>query len=307
MPGAKQALYLNRSFDTHHYHSNLLRAGTFHCPADHPQFQDTGPIEGWLIVFPRTSVTIAQEGRFPFVADPNTIVYYNRGQPYRRGLVSAEGDICDWFAFDPALVVELVAQYDDSVYRRELTPFTVSHSPCQTALYLQQRLIVRQLRHPDHDPLAVEEAAVNLLAAAVALAYQRATGVSSRRKQETRRAHRQLARDAATYLAVHFRQPLTIGEIAAALATSPYHLCRVFKREIGRSLHQHLSNLRLRATLEPLADSAIDLTTIGLDFGFASHSHFSAAFRKAFGLTPSQFRVDASRRHCRQMSRILKA
>ena len=303
MPGSKQAVYLDRPFDTHHYHSNLLRAGTFHCPPDHPRFQDTGPIEGWLIVFPRTSVTIAQEGRYPFVADPNTIVFYNRGQPYRRGLVSVEGDICDWFAFDPALVVELVAQYDRSVYRRELTPFTFSHSPCQTDLYLQQRLIVRQLHRSDYDPLAVEEGAVALLATSVALAYRRTQPGAAQRRQETRQAHRQLARDAAAYLAVHFRQPLTISDVANALATSPYHLCRVFKREIGRSLHQHLSNLRLRATLEPLADSTIDLTTIGLDYGFASHSHFSAAFRKSFGLTPSQFRQT----RCQQMSRILKA
>ena len=307
MPGANHVVYLEHPFDTHHFSSGLLRAGTFHCPPDHPQFQDTGPIEGWLIVFPRTCVTIAQEGCHPFVADPNTIVFYNRGQPYRRGLVSAEGDICDWFAFDPALVVELVAQYDRTVYRRELRPFTFSHSPCQTDLYLQQRLIVRQLHRSEYDPLAVEERAVALLATAVDLAYGRVGQTDGQRRLATRRAHRGLAREAAAYLAVHFRQPLTIQAVAAALASSPYHLCRVFKREIGRSLHQHLNNLRLRAALEPLADDGVDLTTIGLEHGFASHSHFSAAFRKSFGLTPSQFRRRATPAGCRQMSRILTA
>jgi AraC-like DNA-binding protein len=41
--------------------------------------------------------------------------------------------------------------------------------------------------------------------------------------------------------------------------------------------------------LEPLADGAGDLTRIALDLGFSSHSHFTAAFRRHFGLTPSAF------------------
>jgi len=34
-----------------------------------------------------------------------------------------------------------------------------------------------------------------------------------------------------------------------------------------------------------------DLTMLALDTGFSSHSHFTAAFRRAFGCTPSQFRM----------------
>jgi len=36
--------------------------------------------------------------------------------------------------------------------------------------------------------------------------------------------------------------------------------------------------------------SADDLTSLALDLGFSSHSHFTLAFRRAFGCTPSQFR-----------------
>jgi AraC-like DNA-binding protein len=35
---------------------------------------------------------------------------------------------------------------------------------------------------------------------------------------------------------------------------------------------------------------ASDLTALAFDLGFSSHSHFSAAFRRAFGCTPSAFR-----------------
>jgi AraC family transcriptional regulator len=33
-----------------------------------------------------------------------------------------------------------------------------------------------------------------------------------------------------------------------------------------------------------------DLTGVALDLGFSSYSHFSSAFKKAYGLTPFEFR-----------------
>jgi AraC-like DNA-binding protein len=44
-----------------------------------------------------------------------------------------------------------------------------------------------------------------------------------------------------------------------------------------------------RALLDlPHCDSITDLA---LDLGFSSHSHFTSVFRKAFGMTPSQYRA----------------
>ena len=48
--------------------------------------------------------------------------------------------------------------------------------------------------------------------------------------------------------------------------------------------------LRLHASLEMLRDTSRDLSTIALDLGFADHSHFTMAFRRRFGVTPSGWR-----------------
>jgi len=40
--------------------------------------------------------------------------------------------------------------------------------------------------------------------------------------------------------------------------------------------------LRLRAVLEQLTEQETDLTTLALDLGFGSHSHFSDAFRPSY-------------------------
>lgn len=39
-----------------------------------------------------------------------------------------------------------------------------------------------------------------------------------------------------------------------------------------------------------------DLTALGLDLGFASHSHFTTAFRQVYGRSPSEFRQSIRRR-----------
>jgi AraC-like DNA-binding protein len=58
------------------------------------------------------------------------------------------------------------------------------------------------------------------------------------------------------------------------------------------SLHQYLTQLRLARALVELPHAG-DLTSLALDLGFSSHSHFTFAFRRAFGCTPSQFREAA--------------
>ncbi len=62
--------------------SPLVRVGRWRCPADHPQFVDSGPTPDALFVFPREGVWIKHDGGDPFVADANTVTYYNKGQSY---------------------------------------------------------------------------------------------------------------------------------------------------------------------------------------------------------------------------------
>jgi len=72
-----------------------------------------------------------------------------------------------------------------------------------------------------------------------------------------------------------------------------FHLCRVFRTATGTSLHAYRSQLRLREALGRVPDAA-DLTALALDLGYASHSHFTQAFRRAFGTTPREWRESAS-------------
>lgn len=109
--------------------------------------------------------------------------------------------------------------------------------------------------------------------------------------ERTRRRHRELAQQILLLLRHRYTERLPLQEIAAGLNVSPGFLCRVFRRETGDTIHSHLTALRLSRALELLAGrEGEDLTRLGLELGFASHSHFTSAFRRRFGVPPSVIR-----------------
>jgi AraC family transcriptional regulator len=79
---------------------------------------------------------------------------------------------------------------------------------------------------------------------------------------------------------------ITIGGIAAAVGVTPIYLTQLFKRAEGTPLHRYVMSRRLSAAFASLA-SADDLTTVALDHGFSSHSHFTMVFGAQVGRTPS--------------------
>ena len=79
-------------------------------------------------------------------------------------------------------------------------------------------------------------------------------------------------------------------DIAASLGVSRFQLSRIFRSQTGFSLLGYRNQLRLRAALDRLADPSTRLHALADELGFANHSHFTAAFREAFGLRPSELR-----------------
>jgi AraC family transcriptional regulator len=101
-----------------------------------------------------------------------------------------------------------------------------------------------------------------------------------------------LIRRTKAFLEGQLSNRILLADVGRAVGASCAYLTDVFRRVEGVSLHRYLTQLRLARALVELPHAG-DLTTLALDVGFSSHSHFSAAFRRAFGCTPSQFRRTA--------------
>jgi AraC family transcriptional regulator len=274
-----------------------LRAGHFAVGRDHPEFAEAGQMRRHEFVFPRTSVWIEHEGERPFIADPTVVTYYNRHEPYRRRVLSAEGDRCDWYSFDTAVLTDLVGHLDPSAEDRPERPFRFRQGPTDPVAYAQQRLVAHHLDGPEPaDLVQVEEVMLDVLARVLARSYA-ARGLLVPAPSVAKLATAQdVVQRVRAYALVRLDQHLTLSTLARRADCSPFQLCRAFRQATGGTVHRWLLRLRLLASLERVAEPRSDLTTVALDFGFASHSHFTAAFRRAFGLTPSDLRRRAQAR-----------
>ena len=80
----------------------------------------------------------------------------------------------------------------------------------------------------------------------------------------------------------------TLAEIAGNVGVSPVYLTQVFQQVEALPLYRYHLQLRLTRALDLLGHRS-DLTGLALDLGFSGYSHFSAAFKQAYGQTPRAF------------------
>jgi AraC-like DNA-binding protein len=90
----------------------------------------------------------------------------------------------------------------------------------------------------------------------------------------------------------------TLGEIAAQVGGSPVYLTQAFRQVEGVPLYRYQLRLRLAKALD-LMGEVEDLSALSQELGFSSHSHFSAAFKQAYGRSPTEFRQSVIQRQDR--------
>jgi AraC family transcriptional regulator len=258
-----------------------LVLGEFWCPPDSSCWNSLNSVSAEPnVIFPRTAATIRQLGREPVIGDRNQVLFYNPGQRFFRSLTSRNGDHCYYVELSSALMFRLGGG---------MRSFPFAFGPCDASVFLLQRLAVRHLKAPHPDPQLAEEA----LTTAIRSAIERARifhGVRARQREATRAAHREIVDQTKQLLIARFRERLTMTDIAASLGVSRFQLSRIFRSQTGFSLLGYRNQLRLRAALDRLGDPSTRLHALAEELGFANHSHFTAAFRDAFGLRPSEVR-----------------
>ncbi|GHO41926.1 helix-turn-helix domain-containing protein [Ktedonospora formicarum] len=92
------------------------------------------------------------------------------------------------------------------------------------------------------------------------------------------------------FIHAYYTQDLSLQQVAASASLSPYHFLRLFKQQIGITPHAYLRRLRLQQAALFLSQSDEPVSDIAYRLGFSSPAHLTEAFRRHYGLTPSQYR-----------------
>lgn len=268
------------SENTEVFTGELVTVGAFDCPPWHPRWTEPNCIgPGHHVVFPQTAVRIAPDGAPDFVTGPTDVVLYDPQQEYRRHLVSDAGDRCTYLVVREDEVARIVAAATGD--HRQADRFPRQHARLSAAAFLRSRQLRAMLGAEVVDPLAVEETALELVAAALGDAVAPGPGsLASARQRRDVRAVLEL-------LAVRYAEPLTLADLGREVGASPYHLARGFRLETGWSIHEYRLQLRVRTAVDRLMSQRVELSRLAVDLGFSSHSHLTDTFRRVFGAPPS--------------------
>lgn len=92
------------------------------------------------------------------------------------------------------------------------------------------------------------------------------------------------------YIELNLMNELNLRQIAAYVNLAPAYLSRVFNQEIGMSLAQYITEMRMAKASELLMRTSLTVQTISEKIGFKQMSYFSQKFKQHFEMTPLQYR-----------------
>lgn len=88
----------------------------------------------------------------------------------------------------------------------------------------------------------------------------------------------------------NFSDKLTLEEIAAAANISPREANRIFQKTIRQTPFEYLIGYRLNKAKELLSHSELSITEISYRCGFTDSTYMGKQFKKAYGMTPKDYR-----------------
>ena len=231
------------------------------------------------LVFPYRGTYVRHLGADQAVAEANQVLFFNSGEGYRVSHPVPGGDASLSLAVSPDVLLELVPS--GLLQKASAPAFARRRLRIDARAQALVALLRHSLRRGVAEPLQAESLALTLMQRALGPRTSHAASSSVGRQRLVDRIKLVLAGDLA--------RRWTLADIAAEVRGSPVYLTQVFQQVEGMPLYRYQLRLRLARALD-LLDRCDDLTALSLELGFSSHSHFSAAFREAYGRTPSEFR-----------------
>ena len=99
------------------------------------------------------------------------------------------------------------------------------------------------------------------------------------------------------YVFKHLHEKIEVKEVARQLKTNPDYLSRVFHKHEGITLHKYIMDTKIYNVQNMLQYTEYTNDEIAQFLGFSTQSHLQIVFKKAMGMTLSQYRLIHNERY----------
>lgn len=93
----------------------------------------------------------------------------------------------------------------------------------------------------------------------------------------------------------HFREPITLDDIAQLSSLSVPAFCNYFKKRTQKTYIDFLNEVRISFACQQLSGTSLPVNEIAFDSGYNTPAHFFRQFKKKMGKTPKAYRDELSR------------
>jgi AraC family transcriptional regulator len=231
------------------------------------------------LVFPYRGLYIRHVGRDQAVADANHVLLFNAEEGYQVSHPVQGGDSSLVVVLPEPMLHELAPKF--LLNGGGATRFRRQHQRIDARAQALIAVLRHNLENRTIEPLEAESLSLTLVC--------RSLGPRTSHEPGATHGCDRLADRVKVLLASDLSRRWTLTEIAAEIGGSPVYLTQVFRRVEGMPLYRYHLRLRLARALDLIARYE-DLSALAADLGFSSHSHFAAAFRQAYGRSPTSFK-----------------
>ena len=97
------------------------------------------------------------------------------------------------------------------------------------------------------------------------------------------------------YMRENLTGDISLADIAATVALSPFHFARCFRQTAGEPPHRYLTRMRVDYAKELLNESTLDIIGVALLAGFKDQSRMTKVFQATLGFPPGEYRKIVAR------------
>jgi len=92
------------------------------------------------------------------------------------------------------------------------------------------------------------------------------------------------------FMMEHYREEIDLARIASLVNLAPGSLCRFFKKQLGKTIFEHLNFIKVDFACKLLMNNELSVADVAYDSGFNNLSHFNKQFRQITGVSPLKYR-----------------